>query len=169
MRTLGILGAVLLIVTAAYPQEGAAKKELGRLEGKWKYVKVEAPDKIAQTIAEASVVEFRGNKMIHTITLSTGKKEVTEATIKIDPTKKPKTIDITRLDAPNKGKAFQGIYELDGDTLKLHLSEVPEDRPSDFEYKKGSARFLKYVKANKEYAKANKKSSGSGCRDQSIA
>jgi hypothetical protein len=38
---LGILAAVLLIVTAAYPQEDAAKKELGRLEGKWKYVKFE--------------------------------------------------------------------------------------------------------------------------------
>ena len=157
MRMLGILTAVLLIVSAAYPQGDAAKKELGRLEGKWKYVKVEAPDQIAQAIAEASIVEFRGNKMIHTITLSTGKKNVIEATIKLDPTKKPKTIDITPLGGPEKGKTFQGIYELHGDTLKLHLGDVPEDRPSAFKYKKGSARSLSTLRRTKSTLRQTEK------------
>jgi uncharacterized protein (TIGR03067 family) len=142
MRVLGIVSVVLLFGTSVPAQEDTVKKELTRLEGTWKYVKVEAPDQIAKAIAEVSVVEFRGTTMIHTITLSTGKKEVSEATIKIDPGKSPKTIDMTRLDGPEKGKTFQGIYELDGDTLKIHAGNVPGDRPSDFKYKAGSARDL---------------------------
>jgi uncharacterized protein (TIGR03067 family) len=140
MRILGVVSVVVLFVSAAYPQEDVVKKELGRLQGTWKYVKVEAPDKIAEAIAGASVVEFRGNKMIHTITLSTGKKEVSKATITIDPRKTPKTFDVTPLDGPEKGKTFQGIYQLDGDTLKLHEGYERGDRPTDFTYKKGTAR-----------------------------
>jgi uncharacterized protein (TIGR03067 family) len=142
MRTLAVLGVSLLAAAPGYPQDNPVKTELARLEGTWKYTKVEAPDKIAETLAESSVVEFRGDKMIHTITLSTGKKEVSEATITIDPGKKPRTIDVTRLDGPYKGKTFQGVYELDGDTLKIHEGYEPGDRPTDFTFKKGTARQL---------------------------
>ncbi len=150
MRTLGILGVLLLAAAATAQQKDSVKKELARLEGTWKYVKVEAPDKIAETIGKASVVEFRGNKTIHTITLSTGKKEVTRATITIDPEKKPKTIDVTPLDGPQKGKTFQGIYKLDGDTLTIHAGDQPGDRPTNFKYKAGKAQTLSTLKRVKK-------------------
>jgi len=125
MGTLGILSLSLLTITAADPQDKPAKKELTRLEGTWKYVKVEAPDKIADAIASVSVVEFRGTKMIHTITLSSGNKEVTEAMITLDPGKKPKTIDVMPLDGPEKGKTTKGIHELDDEMGSVARRGVP--------------------------------------------
>ena len=39
-------------------------------------------------------------------------------TTKLDPSAKPKAMDITGTEGPNKGKTFQAIYELDGDTIE---------------------------------------------------
>ena len=51
----------------------------------------------------------------------------TEGTFKLDPTKKPRTIDLTLDD-----KTSQGIYELNGDSLKIVLAEPGQPRPKDF-------------------------------------
>ena len=148
MRMSGILSLSLLLVGAVHAQDDPAKKELARLEGMWKYVKVEAPDKITEAIFKDSVMEIRGNKMIHKITLPGDKNEVHESTIALDPGKKPKAIDITPLDGPEKGKAMKGIYELDGDTLKMAF-ELGE-RPTDFIFKKGGAREVYTLKRVKK-------------------
>ena len=148
MRMSGILTVSLLVVGAAHADDDPAKKDLARLEGMWKYVKVEAPDKITEAVFKDAVVEIRGNKMIHKITLPGDKNEVYEATIALDPGKKPKAIDITNLDGPRKGKASKGIYELDGDTLKMAFEEG--ERPTDFTFKKGGAREVYTLKRVKK-------------------
>jgi uncharacterized protein (TIGR03067 family) len=148
MRTLMVLGVSLLVLADADSQEDATRRELARLNGIWKYTKVEAPDKIAEAIAEASVVEFRDGKMIHTITLSTGKKEVAQATVRLDPSKRPKHFDVTSLDGPEKGKTTQGIYELDDDALRIAYEDG--QRPTDFTFKKGSIREVYTLKRVKK-------------------
>jgi hypothetical protein len=45
----------------------------------------------------------------------------------LDPTKKPKTIDLT----DKKGKKILGIYVLDGNSLKV-LAGIGEGRPTEF-------------------------------------
>jgi uncharacterized protein (TIGR03067 family) len=56
-----------------------------------------------------------------------------EFTIKLDPSKKPKAIDLTLLDGAFKGKTTMGIYSLDGDTLKLCVgNKEAKDRPTEF-------------------------------------
>jgi uncharacterized protein (TIGR03067 family) len=143
----GILSLSLLVVAAAHAEDDSAKKELARLDGTWKFVKVEAPDKIAEAMASASVVQFQGNKM--KITVSTDRKVVHEAKIALDPGKKPKTMDITALDGPTKGETDKWIYELDGDTLKMACDPQGE-RPGDFTYKKGSSRQVYTLKRVKK-------------------
>ncbi|MGE3808671.1 MAG: TIGR03067 domain-containing protein, partial [Gemmataceae bacterium] len=57
---------------------------------------------------------------------SLGKKQ--PVTFKIDPGKSPKEIDLTAVDGPKKGQIFRGYYSLDGDTLKLCVSEKLKDQ-----------------------------------------
>ncbi len=49
-------------------------------------------------------------------------------TFKIDPTAKPKTMDSTATNGDNAGKTMLGIYELDGDTLKICWAPPGKDR-----------------------------------------
>src|SRR5262249_7224019 len=75
-----------------------------------------------------------------------------DGAIKIDPTKKPKTLDATQTsEGANKGKTFLGIYELDGDRLTVCSAEpAGKDRPTAFSSEPGSGYFLRVYKREKK-------------------
>ena len=60
----------------------------------------------------------------------------------IDVDKEPKHINLIGTEGENKGKPAQGIYLLDGDTLKICYTLPGKDRPTAFESKPGSAATL---------------------------
>lgn len=65
-----------------------------------------------------------------------------KGSFKLDPTKKPKTIDMTfpaALDAKEDQKVL-GIYELEGDTLRLCYGPDRGKRPTELNSKAGSKR-----------------------------
>jgi uncharacterized protein (TIGR03067 family) len=66
------------------------------------------------------------------------KKDVEPRTwsFKFDPEAKPKTIDLTSADGGDKGQVFPGIYELDGDRLRVCYGSPKEKRPTRFGTKK---------------------------------
>jgi len=66
---------------------------------------------------------------------SAGKDE--PATLKLDPSATPKTVDILALAGPDKGKTQPGIYEVSGDTLKLCIAHTGNPRPTTFSTKAG--------------------------------
>jgi uncharacterized protein (TIGR03067 family) len=76
-------------------------------------------------------LKVEGDKFLITL-----KKGDHEATFNVDPSKKPKTIDLTLKGGDNEGKEMKGFYMLDGDTLKICIAD-PEhpDRPSEFKSK----------------------------------
>ena len=60
-------------------------------------------------------------------------------TIKVDASKKPMTIDLAIGDGQDAGKAQLGIFEVAGDTMKLHLAApAATQRPTDFTAKEDS-------------------------------
>jgi uncharacterized protein (TIGR03067 family) len=67
----------------------------------------------------------------------------------IDPTKKPKTIDILPVDGPLQGKRLLCIYEVDGDTLKLCQAQADKPRPTKFTGDAGSGCILTVAKRAK--------------------
>jgi uncharacterized protein (TIGR03067 family) len=77
-------------------------------------------------------------------------KEVDKGTAKIDASKKPKEMDITGTDGPNKGKTFPAIYELDGDTLKVCYDLSGKERPKALKTESGTMTFLVIYKRVKE-------------------
>jgi uncharacterized protein (TIGR03067 family) len=116
-------------------KEDAVKRELALLQGKWEMVGREVLGKKATKedleIVKAILV-IEGEKKTGW-PVDMGKKgEVQEASIKLDPTAKPKTIDKTVTKGIGKGETFLGIYELDGDQLTICIPWRSNRRPTQF-------------------------------------
>jgi uncharacterized protein (TIGR03067 family) len=65
-----------------------------------------------------------------------------KGTLKLDATKNPKTIDALPDGPAGKMGPILGIYEIDGDTLKLCFAAPGMERPKDFTCKAGSGHTL---------------------------
>ena len=77
----------------------------------------------------------------------------TEAgTFTLDPSRKPKGIDVT----PEDGKPILGIYQIDGDTHKVCLAEPGRERPTEFTTQPESGRSLYVMRRAKPAAQAPK-------------
>jgi uncharacterized protein (TIGR03067 family) len=114
------------------PTETGETTIASRLQGTWMLVSVEIMGmKIEGAMGQILAFIFDGNKCIVVENMSRE-----EGSYKVDDTKTPKTIDLT----PPMGKGMgtiKGIYQLDGDTLKIGISpEGPNgNRPSGFDAK----------------------------------
>lgn len=65
-----------------------------------------------------------------------------EGTVKRDPSKSPKTMDISGKKGPNEGKTFLTIYELKGDELRVCYDLSGKSRPTEFATKPETQLFL---------------------------
>ena len=132
------------------PPEIAFTKELKALAGTWRPVSTE------NNGYKASEEDLKGNRWIRDVdgrwTMRRGDKTVVEwAVKKIDATKNPKTIDIEITAGAYKGVVYLGIYELDGDTLRICFALPDRDeRPTEFSASKGSIRALSAFKREKD-------------------
>ena len=121
-----------LVVIVSLLTSSVAADDKKDLDGKWVVVSVERDGKPWAAMKGAIRVN-NGDKYI--LTPKEGK--AVPGTFKIDPTKKPKTIDMTPTEGNFKDKTLLGIYELDGDTLKICFAEPGKERPTDFTSKAG--------------------------------
>ena len=81
-------------------------------------------------------------------TVTAGKK-VDQGTVKLNPAAKPKELDITGTDGPNKGKTILAIYERNGDTLRVCYDLSRKGRPTEFKTREGTQLFLVTYKRDK--------------------
>jgi uncharacterized protein (TIGR03067 family) len=120
---------------AADAKDDDAKKELKKLEGNWQVISMEIDgQKMPEEDAKQYTVLIKGDKY----TLKMQDNPINQGTIKVDPTKKPKTIDITPTDGDNSGKTMLGIYEQDGDTQKTCYTQPDKPRPTKFSSEGGN-------------------------------
>lgn len=110
MRRLPILTACALAVSGV-ATAGDAAKERDALKGTWTLVELTEGGK--KEDVKGMEVTISGNA----ITM-TAKGEKVSGTFKVDPSKKPKTIDVMMAKGEEK-KTMKGIYELAGDTLRV--------------------------------------------------
>src|SRR5262249_49727724 len=124
------------------PTDAAAEtlqKELALLDGEWTMVSVIADGQaVPEAIAKTGKRVAKGNETTVTI----AGQLVMKATFTIDPTKKPKTIDYAMTDGPTKGQKQYGIYEIDGDTVRVCFAAPGKDRPTEFASKPGNGHTL---------------------------
>jgi RNA polymerase sigma factor (sigma-70 family) len=119
------------------------KTDHDKLQGTWRILDLVTDGKpnIKENPDDEADAIFADDKM--TLVAQPGAKKFREFTIKLNSAKKPKAIDLTLTQGIGKGKVALGIYELDGDTLKLCF---PQDenvaRPTKFASTDGSRHVL---------------------------
>lgn len=120
------------LTAVVFAQDNSPDQDL--LQGTWQAVSIvennkEAPAeivKMSQLIIKQNQFMFKGA-------------ESYRGTFSLDAAKKPKWIDTTFVDEDTKAKGRAvGIYELDGDQLKIAWRHKGNDRPKDFTSKADS-------------------------------
>lgn len=126
-----MLLAVVLLSPTLYADEISG--DLKKLQGTWQVTKgVIAGREASRDNAEDSRLIFGGNTMTFE-----SSRESNRATVSVDGSKKPATLDAEVLDGDEKGKKRLAIYELDGDVLKMAWSRG-DKRPEKLESSTGS-------------------------------
>src|SRR6478752_1969735 len=102
---LGVLAAV-----TADARDDAVKEEMKKLQGTWVRIYVDVDGKKTEDGDKAPG---------KAITLTIKGDKYGDETFQLDPTKTPKHINVTTVDAKGKAITLPGIYELKGDILKV--------------------------------------------------
>lgn len=124
------------------------KKDVELMEGQWAAATyVQDGQGEGETIdPKESPVRwvFKENKVTWLTDVDEATSPHPKGTFKLDPTKNPKTIDITFPPeaGAKKDQVILGIYEIKGDTLKICYGSVGVARPAEFKSKEGSKLIL---------------------------
>jgi uncharacterized protein (TIGR03067 family) len=116
MRKLMATAAVALLLGVTAHGQDPTKADQERLQGAWLVQSLEAGGKKIIAEPDGSRMFFVGDKMAME---KGGKKGDSETTFKIDATKKPKHLDLIFKDKDGNPSTIRGIYDLDGDNLKV--------------------------------------------------
>jgi uncharacterized protein (TIGR03067 family) len=144
---LTLAAAGLLLAGADAPSDDV-KKEMEKFQGTWSLTAItrDGEEVPAEELAELRLV-IKGDKRV----VKAGDEVKSQSTYKLDPTKKPKAIDVTMSEGPLAGRTLPGIYEIEGDTQKLCLTlEEGAERPKEFTSKPGSGHLLQVFKREKK-------------------
>jgi uncharacterized protein (TIGR03067 family) len=125
-----------LVPAFAQPAEDAGKK----LQGIWTATHAERDGQVAEDVV-GHRLSFTGSRF--QIRSKDGK-SLYAGTFRVDPGLKPAAIDFAHTEGTLKGKAWKGIYVLDGDTLTMcdNAPNLDKGRPAALEAKSGSGYVL---------------------------
>jgi uncharacterized protein (TIGR03067 family) len=120
----------------AQPAEEARQK----LQGTWSATRAERDGKGADDVV-GHQLSFAGDRFQ---IRSRDGQPLYGGTFRVEPGTKPAAIDFAHTDGTLKGKAWKGIYALDGDTLAIcdNAPDLDRGRPAAFEAKTGSGYVL---------------------------
>jgi uncharacterized protein (TIGR03067 family) len=142
MRIKAVILLAVVFASAGVVAGGDAKSELKKFEGTWSVASAQKGGKDAPEgeLSQLRLV-FSGDKL----TLKFGEKSK-KGSIKLDPAKKPKHIDLTIED-----KTAVGLYRFKKDgMLELCVTEPGGDRPTEFKAPEGSMVMILILKREKE-------------------
>lgn len=121
-------------------------KEEKKFQGTWTIESVEAGgNKLSADLFKEMTVTFEGDKY----SVKVGDKVIQTATLKLDPSKSPKTFDSMVTEGPNKG-VILAIYEISEDTMKACFDPEGKKRPTEFKTEAGSQTTLAVYKRVKK-------------------
>jgi uncharacterized protein (TIGR03067 family) len=134
-----VLALAFSFVALGAETKDANTKDIDAMQGTWLPSEAElAGEKYPDEIRKMIKLVIKDDKY----TVTVGKERPDKGTVKLDPSAKPKTMDITSTDGPNKGKTFLTIYEIDGDTMRVCYDLSGKSRPTEFKTKPNTQLYL---------------------------
>jgi uncharacterized protein (TIGR03067 family) len=132
-----VLALAVLLLTAAEPE--AVRQELQRLRGTWVVVAAEQDGQPLDRIKGGKLILSDTSFAIHTASGVTLKGDY-----RIDPSQKPRHMDLDHQEGMLRDKTWKGIYEVEGDRLRLCYvaADSAQPRPDSFTTAADSDRLL---------------------------
>jgi uncharacterized protein (TIGR03067 family) len=144
-RSWTLVLAVVFLAGADPAKQNPKEKDLEPFQGTWKLAAFELEGK------QLDIDDFKETRLTvkgDAFTMTTAAATY-KGTFKTDGAKKPKAIDMTFTDGPEKGKTSLGIYEIDGDNWKICIGLTGKERPKEFATKADSGHALEVLKREK--------------------
>jgi uncharacterized protein (TIGR03067 family) len=143
---LGVAAFVLAAGILTAGNEEAIKKDRKQMAGTWRPISYEkdgkkSPDEQLQKTRTTFSADGK-------VTVQREGKTIIQGVITLDPTKKPKQSEGTFTEGELKGKTL-GIYEIDGDDMRICYALPGKDRPTEFSSQPGSGHVLVVYKREK--------------------
>jgi uncharacterized protein (TIGR03067 family) len=113
------------------------KEDMDRFEGEWSGVSLVLN---GQALPADFVKSFKRVVKGNETTVLNGGQVILKATYTVDASKSPRSIDYQITQGPDKGKMQLGIYEFEGEMVRVCLSQPGSDRPTEFASKAGDGR-----------------------------
>ena len=128
-----LAATVMLAAAEEGTKQEVVQKELKKFEGTWVIASMERNRERAPKEALKGIrLIIKGDKFA----IKDGNMTL-EGTFKVDPSQKPKVLDATATE-DGKKETTVGIYEFDGDTLKVCYTPEGGERPKEFSTKAGT-------------------------------
>jgi uncharacterized protein (TIGR03067 family) len=130
MSRISVAVVLVAAVTLRADDPKGAKLPDGQkaFEGTWKVVDQEKGKKSDEPLT-ARTVEFRGDRY----TIKAADTVFEEGTFEANARHSPRQIDITVTSGKDKGKKWHGVYELEGDNLRMTVSPAHKPLPDSLE------------------------------------
>ena len=156
MRLFGVAVLAIVSLFAAVRSQAAdgkanektVAKELQAFKGTWR---LSSKEEDGKKFGEEEIKDIIGSgDGLGKFSVRRGDKVIGEATVKLDPTKKPKRIDVSFTEGMHKGQTVLGIYEIESDAFRVCVARPGDERPAEFSAKSGSGRILIGYKREKK-------------------
>jgi uncharacterized protein (TIGR03067 family) len=143
-----IILAASAMLAADEPKPEAVKQDMKKLTGRWRAADYVSDGKHTVPDDQLALIQLHVYLNGH-FKIERAGDTVVDGVIRIDPTKKPKTMNIEYTKGPDQGKTALAIYDIDGDTFRICRATPGNERPTDFESKQGMEHILLVYKREK--------------------
>ena len=139
VRTITLLALTSLSGTLGAQTPSPASTDSARLQGAWVMLAGAAN---GYSLPETYVRNMRRVLTGNEVAVTVGDQLFFKATIALDPTKSPRTIDYHVTGGPTSGAVQLGIYAISGDTARFCFGAPDSARPNEFTTATGDGRTL---------------------------